>query len=101
VSAAAAAAAGPAEDALATVQELCAQLAEFASGAAPGTGSAELQDLEEQLQALLREAGRAALQAFLFVRAAREPRLPEVTGADEVTRKRAEKGRTRTRRTGS
>jgi hypothetical protein len=95
VSAAAAAAAGPAEDALATVQELCAQLAEFASGAAPGTGSAELQDLEEQLQALLREAGRAALQAFLFVRAAREPRLPEVTGADEVTRKRAEKGRTR------
>jgi len=90
-----AAAAGPAEDALATVRELCAQLAEFASGAAPGTGTAEFQDLEEQLQTLLREAGRAALQAFLFVRAAREPRLPEVTGADEVTRKRAEKGRTR------
>jgi hypothetical protein len=42
-----------------------------------------------------RDVLRQALQDHLDARAAAEPRLPEVTGADEVARRRAEPGHTR------
>jgi hypothetical protein len=42
-----------------------------------------------------RDVLRQALQDHLDARAAAEPRLPEVTGADEVARRRAEAGHTR------
>jgi hypothetical protein len=71
-----------------------AQLTGFLCG--PEAAGMEHQELEEHLLASLRETGRRLYQGHLELRAAREGRLPEVTGSDEVTRKRAEKGRART-----
>jgi hypothetical protein len=94
VSAPAAVTAGAADGRFTAARELFAQLTEFMSG--PGAAGMEHQDLEDRLRASLREAGRLLFQGYLDLRAAREPRLPEVTGSDEVARKRAEKGRART-----
>jgi hypothetical protein len=66
-----------------------AQLTGFLSG--PEAAAMEHQELDEHLLVSLREAGRRLYQGHLELRAAREGRLPEVTGSDEVTRKRAEK----------
>jgi hypothetical protein len=73
---------------------LLADVTEFLSGAA--AAGMEHQALEESLLASLREAGRLLYQGHLELRAVREQRIPEVTGSDEVTRKRAERGRART-----
>jgi hypothetical protein len=70
-----------------------AELTEFLSGT--GAEAMEHQDLEERVQVSLREAGRLLLQGFFGLRAAREQRLPAVTGADGMARTRAEKGRSR------
>jgi hypothetical protein len=48
-------------------------------------------ELEEQLAARARELTRLLFQDHLDLRAAREERLPDVAGADGVTRTRAEK----------
>lgn len=51
--------------------------------------------VEEFITGSGRDVLRQALQDHLDVRAAAERRLPEVTGADQVPRRRAEPGRTR------
>ncbi|WP_373873385.1 hypothetical protein, partial [Actinoplanes derwentensis] len=51
--------------------------------------------VEEFIAGAGRDVLRQALQDHLDARAAAEQRLPEVTGADEVTRRRAEPGHTR------
>ena len=51
--------------------------------------------VEEFIAGTGRDVLRQALQDHLDVRAAAERRLPEVTGADEVTRRRAEPGHIR------
>jgi len=51
--------------------------------------------LERQLEERGREIQRRLLQAHLDLRAAREQRREQVTGPDGITRRRAERGRTR------
>jgi hypothetical protein len=51
--------------------------------------------VEEFIAGAGRDVLRQALQDHLDARSAAEQRLPEVTGADEVTRRRAEPGHTR------
>jgi hypothetical protein len=64
----------------------------LAGAAAAGLGHAALED---QLAARGRELQRRLLQEHLALRAAAEPRLAGVTGADGVVRRQAERGRTR------
>jgi hypothetical protein len=52
-------------------------------------------ELEKQVSVRGRELLRRVLQAHLDLRAAREERQPAVTGPDQITRTRAEKGHTR------
>jgi hypothetical protein len=59
---------------------------------AAGLGHAGVEDV---LTERLREIGNRLFQAFLAVRAAAEPRLAGVTGADGVARTHGERGRTR------
>jgi hypothetical protein len=61
----------------------------------PGAAAMEGQEVEEYLLEAVRDGGRKALQGFFDQRAEREQRVPEVTGADEVTRRRAERNRAR------
>lgn len=61
----------------------------------PGAAAMEGQQVEEYLLEAVRDGGRKALQGFFDRRAEREQRAPEVTGADEVTRRRAERNRAR------
>jgi len=61
----------------------------------PGPAAMEGQEVEEYLLEAVRDGGRKALQGFFDQRAEREQRVPEVTGADEVTRRRAERNRAR------
>jgi hypothetical protein len=65
----------------------------LAGAGAAGTDHAEL---EKQVSARGRELLRQVFQAHLDLRAAREERQPAVTGPDQITRTRAEKGHTRT-----
>ena len=51
--------------------------------------------VEEGLAERVREIGRRLFQAYLAVRAAAEPRLAGVTGADGVARTRSETGHER------
>jgi hypothetical protein len=81
-------------DLLIPVLEQFARVIEFVAG--EDAAGMEHQKVEEQLLVSLRETGRLAYQAYLDLRAAAEQRLPEVTGSDELARRRAEKGRTRT-----
>ncbi len=82
------------EDVLAAVRDLVGELLVFVSGAA--ADAMEHQDVEEHLQASVREIGRLLLQGYFLSRAAREQPLPAgAAGSDKVTRTRAEKGRAR------
>jgi hypothetical protein len=63
--------------------------------AGPGAAGLGHAAVEEGLAERLREIGRRLFQAYLAVRAAAEPRLAEVAGADGVVRTRAERGRSR------
>lgn len=86
--------AGLAGDPFGVVRDQFAQVIGFLSG--EDAAGMEHQEVEEQLLASLRETGRLAYQAYLELLAAREQRLPEVAGSDELARRRAEKGRART-----
>ena len=80
-------------DVFAGADGLFAGLKGWLAGAeAAGMGHAEL---EKQVSVRGRELLRVVLQAHLDLRAGREQRQPAVTGPDQVTRTRAEKGHTR------
>jgi hypothetical protein len=63
--------------------------------AGPGAGALSHGELEERLGDDARELARLLLQAHLDLRAAAEGRARAVTGADQVTRRRAETGHRR------
>jgi len=86
---------GDPEVALAAGVQAFAQLTGFLSGPALEADQMEHQDVEEHVAAALRDVGLLMLQGYYDGRAGREPRLAEVTGSDEVARKRSEKGRSR------
>jgi hypothetical protein len=68
------------------------QIASWLDGEA---GGLEHGELEEQLGSRARELTRQLYQDHLDLRAAREQRLPQVTGADGIARTRAEHGHAR------
>lgn len=61
----------------------------------PEAGRLRHDQLEERLQVEGRELLRSLMQDHLDLRAVREERLPEVTGADHVPRTRVEQGHRR------
>lgn len=63
--------------------------------AADATGGLTHVELEQRLLAEAREVFTALLQDHLDLRAAREERLTQVTGADQVVRRHAERGHAR------
>jgi len=74
-------------------REAFAQAEEWLQG--PEAAGLEHAALEEQLEARGREIQRRLLQDHLDLRAAREQRREQVTGADGICRRRAEAGHTR------
>ena len=70
-------------------REAFAATEEWLAGPGAGLGLAAL---EEELAVRGREITRRLLQDHLFARAAAEPRLARVTGADGIARTRAERG---------
>jgi hypothetical protein len=76
---------------------LVGELAALAAGlTGPGAGQMSLDEVERQVMVRGRELLRMTVQHVLDVRAAAEPRRAEVTGADGVRRRRAERGHGRT-----
>lgn len=88
----------PEGDAFAQSRACFKGIKEWLSG--PVAGGLTHAELEEQLGARGRELLRRLHQDHLDLRAAREQRLEEVTGADGVARTRAEAGHTRPLATG-
>ena len=64
--------------------------------AGPGAAGLGHAALEEELQVRGQEIARQLLQDYLDARAAAEPRREQVTGADGICRRRAERGHART-----
>ena len=62
----------------------------------PGAGQMSFDEIEQQVMVRGREILRMTVQHVMDARAAAEPRRAEVTGADGVPRRRAERGHART-----
>jgi hypothetical protein len=76
---------------------LVGELAALAAGlTGPGAGQMSLDEVEQQVMVRGRELLRMTVQHVLDVRAVAEPRRAQVTGADGVPRRRAERGHGRT-----
>jgi hypothetical protein len=93
VVAGAAVAGGGQEDAFGPAREWFEGMVSGLAG--PQAGALGHAELEERVLVGSRELGRLLLQAYLDVRAAAEARRAAVTGADGVTRTRAERGHRR------
>jgi hypothetical protein len=83
----------PAEESFERSREAFGQVQEWLAG--PEAAGLDHAGLEEELAGRGRELQRLLLQDHLDARAAAEPRLAQVSGPDQVTRVRAERGHAR------
>jgi hypothetical protein len=83
----------PAEGSFARSREAFGQVQEWLAG--PEAAGLDHGAVEEELSVRGRELQRLLLQDHLDARAAAEPRLAQVSGPDQITRARAERGHAR------